>query len=32
MAKEEVKVRYSDEELAEFKEIIIEKLTKSKSE
>ena len=32
MANEEVKARYSDEELAEFKEIIIEKLTKAKSE
>ncbi len=32
MANEEVKVRYSDEELAEFKEIILEKLAKAKSE
>ena len=32
MANEEVKARYSDEELAEFKEIIIEKLTTAKSE
>lgn len=32
MANEEVKARYSDEELAEFKEIILEKLAKAKSE
>lgn len=32
MANEEVKTRYSDEELAEFKEIILEKLAKAKSE
>ena len=32
MANEEVKVRYSDEELAEFKEIILEKLAKAKEE
>ena len=32
MANEEVKVRYSDEELEEFREIILEKLTKAKAE
>ena len=32
MANEEAKVRYSDEELAEFKELILEKLAKAKSE
>ncbi len=32
MATEEVKVRYSDEELEEFREIILEKLTKAKAE
>ncbi len=32
MANEETKLRYSDEELAEFKEIILEKLAKAKAE
>lgn len=32
MANEEAKVRYSDEELAEFKELILEKLGKAKAE
>ena len=32
MANEETKLRYSDEELAEFKEIILEKLAKARSE
>lgn len=32
MANEETKLRYSDEELAEFKEIILDKLAKAKAE
>ena len=32
MENEETKLRYSDEELAEFKEIILEKLAKAKAE